>query len=84
MGVHIEIDERAGAVFHRGETLVEIARLREALTQSRRHGFAGLRMHSEAFEDFGHFEPVLVELRGQFDEIARDVRPRERGIGDVG
>ena len=81
--VHVEIDQRAGAIFHRGETLIEITCCREAFTQFRRHRRAGLCMHREAFEDFGHFEPVLVELRGQFDEIARDIGARERGVGDV-
>ena len=30
--VHVEIDQRAGAIFHRGETLIEITCCREAFT----------------------------------------------------
>ncbi len=40
-------------------------------------------MQRVALEDRGHRQPVLKELRGQLDEIARDRRPGERGVGDV-
>ena len=48
-----------------------------------RHRRAGLVMPGELFEDFIGHHPVLVELGGQFHEIALNGRAGERGVGDV-
>ncbi len=49
-----------------------------------RHRLAGLVVEREALQHLRHHQPVLVELRGQLDEIARDAGARDRRIGDVG
>ena len=41
-------------------------------------------MAGEASQRLGALQPMLVELRGKFDEVARDVGPRQQRIGHVG
>ncbi len=41
-------------------------------------------MPGEALQNFRLLQPVLEELRGELDEIARHARPGDQRIGDVG
>ena len=81
--MEIEIDDRRGQIFHGGEALIEIARGDEPLQQLLRHRRAGLIMPRETPQNVRLFEPMLVELRGQFDEIGGDVGAGNPGIGDA-
>ena len=49
-----------------------------------RHRLAGLAVHRVARQHAGLERPVLVELRRQLDEVARDVRARQAGVRRVG
>ena len=40
-------------------------------------------MAGEATQGLRPLQPMLEELRGQLDEVARDVGPRQQRIGDV-
>ena len=79
----IEIDQRAGGVFDRGEALVEGARRQQAVEQRFRHRLAGRGVARIFLQNLRHLQPVLVELRGQLDEIARHRGAGEQRIGDV-
>ena len=81
--VDIEIDQRAGGVFYRGEALVEGARRQQAVEQRLRHRLARARVAGVFLQDLRHLQPVLVELRRQFDEIARHRRAGKQRIGHV-
>ena len=81
--VKVEIDQRRGGVFDRGEALVEGARGEHLLQHRFRHGLAGLGMDGEPAQHLGLLEPVLVELRGQLYEIGGDAGAGEQRIGDV-
>ena len=63
--------------------LVEGPRRQEALQQLLRHRLAGAVMPGMGAQDLRLFEPMLIELRGQFHEIAGHRRAREERIGDV-
>ena len=58
------------------EAFVEGRRLADLRHQVRRHRRAGLVMLCVVREDARLERPVLVELRGELDEVARRVRPR--------
>ena len=81
--VQIEIDIGRGAEFDAGEALVEMARLGDALEHLLRHGRAGLGVAREGAENFRLQQPMLIELRRQLDEIARDAGAGDERIGDV-
>ncbi len=82
--MNVEIDQRAGGVFHRGEALVEGAAGEQPLEQRLRHRLAGLAVPGIGFQDLRHLQPVLVKLRGQFDEVARHRGAGEQRIGHIG
>ena len=77
--VEIEIDQRGRDIFDGGEALIEGARRLELLDQRFRHGFAGFVVLRVGAQDFRPLQPVLVELRRQFDKVGRDA-----GAGNVG
>ena len=83
LGVEFEIDQRRGDEFHGGKALVEFARGEEALQQIVRQRLAGLVMPGELPQHLRLFLPVLVKLRGQFDEIGEHAGAGQRGIGHV-
>ena len=76
--VQRHVDDGRGGVFDGGEALVEGPRRQEALQQLLRHRLAGAVMPGMGAQDLRLFEPVLIELRGQFHEIAGHRRARER------
>ena len=80
--MEIEVDQGRGDVLDRAESFVEVARRDQPLQQFLRHRFAGAVMPREAAQHVGLFEPVLVELRGQFDEVGGDVGAGDFRIGD--
>ena len=83
--MQIEIDKRGGGEFDRRETLVELPRRQEPSASSASGIGAPVSiMAREAAQDFRPLQPMLVELRGKLDEIARDIGSREQGIGHVG
>ena len=82
--MEIEIDDGRGDVLDRGKALVEVARRDEPLQQFFGHRLAGPVMEREAPQDVGLLEPVFVELRGQLDEIGRDVGAGDLRIGHRG
>ena len=82
--MQVEIDQRAGRVFHCGEALIEGACRQQPVEQRLRHRLAGTRVTRVLLQDLRHFQPMLVELRGQFDEIARHRGAGEQRIGHVG
>ena len=82
--MEIEIDDGRGDVLDRGKALVEVARRDEPLQQFFGHRRAGPVVEREAPQHGGLLEPVLVELRGQLDEIGGDVGAGNFRIGDGG
>ena len=72
-GVEIHVDQGGGQEFHRGKALVVIARRQQLVQQRLRHRLAGLVMAGETLQHRGLFQPMFVELRRQFDEIARHI-----------
>ena len=74
---------RRGDIFDRGEALVEIARGDQPLQQILRHRLAGPIMAGKAPQHLRLLQPVLVELRRQFDEIGGDAGAGNHRIGDV-
>ena len=81
--MEVEVDQRAGGVFDRGEALVEGARRQQPVEQRLRHRLAGAGVARVFLQDLRHLQPVLVELRRQLDEIARHRGAGEQRIGDV-
>ena len=57
---------------------------RKRLQQVVRHRLAGLVVPGELLQHLGPLQPVLVELRGQLDEIGEHAGARQRRIGHVG
>ena len=84
LGVEFEVDQRRGDELHGGKALVEFSRGEEALQQIVRQRLAGLVVPGELPQHLRLLLPVLVELRGQFDEIGEHGGARQRGIGHVG
>src|SRR3984885_4066337 len=80
----VEIDKGGCEIFDGGKTLIEIARRDHPLQQVFGHRRSGLIMPGEAPQHFRLFEPVLVELRRQFDEISRDVGAGNLRVSDRG
>ena len=66
-----EVDDRRRRIFDRGPALIELARLEKLAEQRLRHGLARLVVQREAPHHFRLHHPMLVELRGELDEIAR-------------
>ena len=81
--MEIEIDQRAGGVFHRGEALVEGARGQQPVEQRFRHRLAGGGVARVFLQNLRHLQPMLIELRRQLDEIARHRSAGEQRIGHV-
>ncbi len=81
--VEFHVDERAGQVFDRGETLVEGGRLVDLGDELLGNRFASLVVECEPIQHLGRLHPVLEKLRGKLDVVARDVGSRERGVVDV-
>src|SRR5450759_1473643 len=73
----------AGSEFDGGEALVEGARRQQPVEQRLRHRLSRPRVAGVVLQDLRHFQPVLVELRGQLDEIAADRGAGERRMGHV-
>jgi len=83
-GWELEIEQRRGDELDGGKTLVELARGEEALEQVVRQRLAGLVVLCKTLQHLRPLLPVLIELRGQFDEIGENRSARQRRIGDVG
>ena len=75
----VEVDRGRRHIFDRGKALVEGARREQPPHQVVRHRRAGAIMHGEALQDLRTLEPVLVELRGQLDEVGRTSVPEIAG-----
>ena len=82
MPLHVEL----GGAEHLGErvALVERFGLPDLVDQRLRHRRAGLVVHRVVREHLRVERPVLVELRGKLDEVARDVGARQRRVLLVG
>ncbi len=78
------VDQRRGGEFDRGEAGAKSARRQHLVEQRLRHRLAGLHMQRMLFQHRRHRQPMLVELRRQFDEIAADRSAGDRRPGDVG
>ena len=81
--MQVEVDQRGGGEFNRREALIELPRDQQAARQRLGHRLAGSMMGGEAAQDFRPLEPMLVELRGKLDEIARDIGARDQRISHV-
>ena len=79
--MQVEIDHGRGDILDRGEALVEIARRNEAPQQVLGHRRAGPVVPGKAPQHVRLFEPMLVELRRQLDEVGGDVGPGNLRIG---
>ena len=79
----VEVDQRAGCILHGCETLIERARSQQSVEQRLRHRLIGHGVTCVLPQYFRHFEPVLIKLRRQFDEIAWHCGPRKQRISDV-
>jgi hypothetical protein len=78
--MQLHVQQPAGQELGGGEPLVERRGALDALDQFgrdrlRRSGSAG-----EAVQQFGRRQPVLEQLRRQFDEIARNARAGQRRV----
>src|SRR5204862_6610442 len=78
-----EINQSRGNEFNRRKTLVELTRGDEALQQIVRQRFACLVMPGKLPKHLRLLLPVLVKLRGQFDEIGEYAGAGQRRIGDI-
>ncbi len=55
----------------------------DALQQGGRHRLVGHGMTGEALQHLGAHQPVLVDLAGELDEVARHAGARDRRVGHV-
>src|SRR5262245_8643669 len=81
--MQVEIDESARRVFHSGEALIEGPGLEQALKQRLGHRLTGPAVTRVLLQYLRYFQPMLVKLRGQFDEVAGYRGSRKQGIRDV-
>jgi hypothetical protein len=77
------IDQRRRGEFHGIETGIERSRGQHLVEQGLRHRLAGLEMHGIALQDSGHRQPVLIKLRRQLDEIARNTGAGNGRVGNI-
>ena len=70
-----EVDQRAGHVLDRLETLVELRRAMDAFDEFVGYGRTGLHVPGVAAQDLGLEQPVLEQLRRQFHEVAEHIGP---------
>ena len=82
--MEVEIHIGRAEIFGGEEALIEGARGDQPVHQRLRHRLAGLVVAREALEDLRPVEPVLVELRGQLDEILQHAGAGDHRIGHVG
>ncbi len=68
--VQVEIEQRAGGVFDRGESLVEVARRQQPFEQPLGERLAGNGVPGIAAQVLRHFEPMLEYLRRELDKVA--------------
>ncbi len=78
-----EIDKSRGRIFDRRKTLIELARRKQPLDQRLGHRLTRAVMQGEAAQNLLLLQPMLVELRGKFDEIARDIGAGQQRIGHI-
>ena len=78
--MQVEVQQRAGRVFDRGKTLVEIARGEQPFEQRLGQRLAGAVVPGVAAQVFRHVEPVLEDLRRELDKVAAHRRARLRRI----
>ena len=71
MQVHVE--DGGGQQFGSHETLVECFLVQYLFNQAVGNDFAGLVMLGIHFQHFGFGSPMLVDLRGEFHEVAYDI-----------
>src|SRR5512143_880727 len=81
--MQVEIDQRTSGVFHRRKSLIERARCQQALEQGLRHRLTGTCVSCVFLENLRDFQPMLIELGWQFDEIAWDRRAGEQRVSYV-
>ena len=76
----VHVDERAGE--HLGEVvaLVEVFAATNGVREVRGHKFASDVVFGVVAEDVGVRGPILVELRGELDEVARDGGAGQAGV----
>ena len=82
--MQIEIDQRRGDVFQRLAAAVEVLRRHQLLHQRLGDRLAGLVVAGELAQHLRLLEPVLVELRRQFDPVGQHAGAGHGRIGDVG
>ncbi len=82
--VHLQVDDGAGEVLHRLGPLVEGLRPAHGVEQGIGDRRVRLHVPGEIAQERRFHEPVFVELRGQFHEIAGDRGAGDSRVGDVG
>lgn len=82
-GVPGPVQQGRGQVFDRAEALAEALGGLHLGHELLRHRLAGLVVAGVVGQDLGPDRPHLVDLRGVFDEVARDGGPGEEGVVDV-
>src|SRR4029453_19413718 len=81
--MQVEIDESTRPVFHSREALIEGPGLEQSLKQRLGHRLTGAAVTRVLLQYLRYFQPMLVQLRGQFDEVAGHRGSRKQGIRDV-
>ncbi len=78
--MQFHVDQRAGQILDRVETLVERLGLLDLVQQFLRHRFARLVMDRELLQDLGRRQPVFVQLRRKLNIVAGHRGSRLRRI----
>src|SRR5690349_24794637 len=76
--MQLHVDEGAGQVFDRGESLIEIPGASDLLYKCGRNGLAGFVVHSVATEHGGGGKPVFKQLGWELHVVACDSGARQQ------
>ena len=68
--MQVEVDQRRRNVFKGLASTIEVLRRHQLVDQRIRDRLAGAVMAREFLQHLGLLEPVLIKLRGQFDEVS--------------
>ena len=81
--VNFHVDQRARQIFDRSEALIERRGLFDLIDQRLRYRFTGLIVNGKFIQNFRRCDPMLKQLRREFDIIGRDICARKRRVGHV-
>ena len=79
--MRLQVENGAGQVFDRVEALAESAGVEDLVRQRVGHRLTGAIVDGEARQQLRRRQPALIELAGQFDEIAHDGCPGQGAVG---